>query len=100
MKNMMHETIILTFASIAGAILGVIFFGGLWWTIRRGLSSRQPALWFFVSLPLRTAIVLAGFLFISRGHFRQLVACLLGFTVARFAVMRLTRPSPEAVHAN
>jgi len=41
-------------------LLGAMFFGGLWWTIRRGLSSQHPALWFFSSLLLRTAIVLAG----------------------------------------
>jgi F1F0 ATPase subunit 2 len=24
-------------------LLGVIFFGGLWWTVRKGLSSKRPA---------------------------------------------------------
>ena len=35
---------------LAGALLGSVFFGGLWWTVRRGVLSTQPALWFFGSL--------------------------------------------------
>ncbi len=46
---------------IAGVLLGMFFFGGLWWTIRRGVSSKQPAALFFFSLLLRTGIALAGF---------------------------------------
>ena len=42
-------------------LLGALFFGGLWWTVRKGVSSTQPALWFFGSLLLRTSIALAGF---------------------------------------
>jgi heme A synthase len=37
-------------------LLGVIFFGGLWWTVRKGLSSKRPALCFFGSLLLRTSM--------------------------------------------
>ena len=38
---------------LAGLVLGAIFFGGLWWTVRKGLSSQQPALWFLGSMLLR-----------------------------------------------
>jgi F1F0 ATPase subunit 2 len=37
-------------------LLGTIFFGGLWWTIRKGISSKQPAALFFFSLLLRTVL--------------------------------------------
>ena len=46
---------------LAGAALGAIFFGGLWWTVQRGAASAAPARWFITSLVVRTAIVLAGF---------------------------------------
>jgi hypothetical protein len=42
----MNETVILVLAGSAGVLLGVFFFGGLWWTVRRGLSSKRPALCF------------------------------------------------------
>jgi F1F0 ATPase subunit 2 len=74
-----------------GAGLGTIFFGGLWWTIRRAVSSQRAAAWFFGSLLLRTMIAVAGFYFVAQGDWRRLLACLLGFLLARLAVTQLTR---------
>ena len=88
-------------------MLGAIFFGGLWWTVRRGVSSGRPALWFLGSGLLRMSVVAAGFYFVGGGQWRRLVACLVGFVVARLVVLWLTRPAqenqkpptPEARHA-
>ncbi len=91
----MIEALGLALAAAAGVLLGAIFFGGLWWTIQRGLSSKQPALLFLGSLLLRTGIVLAGFYLMSAGHWRRLLACLIGFVAARVAVVRLTPPHLE-----
>ena len=88
----MNEPLVLILAGMAGAGLGVIFFGGLWWTVRKGLGSAQPALWFFGSLLLRTGVVLAGFYFVGAGDWKRLLASLLGFIVARLILMKLTRP--------
>jgi F1F0 ATPase subunit 2 len=92
---MMNETLTRVLACLAGAGLGAVFFGGLWWTIQRSLTSRQPALWFIGSLLLRTCMVLTGFCFVGRGHWDRLLLCLLGFAIARAVVMRLTRPSAK-----
>ena len=91
----MNETLTLVLAWVAGGVLGTIFFGGLWWTVLKGVSSKQPALWFFGSLLLRMGIALAGFYFVSGGHWDRLLACLLGFVIARFIVMRFTGPPVE-----
>lgn len=82
---------------LAGAALGVVFFGGLWWTVQRGATSPTPARWFFGSIILRTAIVLAGFHFVGEGQMVRLGLCLLGFVLARAIVLRVTRPPPAAV---
>ena len=74
----MNETLTLVLAWTAGAALGAIFFGGLWWTVRKGVSSEQPALWFFGSLLLRMGIALAGFYFVAGGHWERLLVCLAG----------------------
>jgi len=63
----MNETLMLMLAWAAGGGLGAVFFGGLWWTVRKGVSSKQPALWFFASLLVRMSIALAGFYFVGRG---------------------------------
>jgi F1F0 ATPase subunit 2 len=91
----MNENLILVPAWVAGVVLGAIFFGGLWWTVRKGVSSRQPALLFFGSLLLRISIALVGFYFVSDGHWDRLLACLFGFVMARFIVTRLTGPPFE-----
>ena len=57
----MNEFLSLAPALAAGLLLGAIFFGGLWWTVRKGVSSKRPALWFFGSMLLRMSIALAAF---------------------------------------
>jgi F1F0 ATPase subunit 2 len=86
----MREILVLLLTSVAGIFLGTIFFGGLWWTVRRGVASRQPALWFVGSLLLRTAIAICGFYFVMQGDWRRLVASLCGFVLARICVVKLT----------
>jgi F1F0 ATPase subunit 2 len=91
----MSELLFLALALVAGLMLGAIFFGVLWWTVRKGISSRWSAFWFFGSMLLRMVMVLTGFYFVGRGDWKRLVACLLGFVIARFIVTRLTRTRVE-----
>ena len=93
----MNETVSLTLAAVVGGLLGTLFFGCLWWTVRKGVSSPRAALWFFGSVLARTSIVLAGFYFLGRDDWRQMVAGIVGFIIARFLVIRLTRPLSEKV---
>jgi len=44
---------------------------------------------------LRMSLALAGFYLVGRGDWERLVACFLGFLVARLIVMWLTRPKEE-----
>ena len=91
----MNEAFGLVLALTAGLALGAIFFGGLWWTVRKGVSSKHLAFWFLGSLLLRMSLVLVGFFFVGRGNWQRLVACLLGYIIARFCMMRLTRTPVE-----
>ena len=103
----MNNFLIPAVALVAGLVLGTVFFGGLWWKVRKGVSSKHPALWFPGSMLLRMSIVLLGFYFVGRGDWERLVTCLIGFIIARFIVTRLTRtpiepphsPAKEASHA-
>ncbi|AKB12503.1 F1/F0 ATPase, subunit 2 [Methanosarcina thermophila] len=104
----MNDALNLVSALAAGFLLGAFFFGGLWWTVQRGLSSRRPALWFLGSLLLRTGISVAGFYLASGGHLERLLICLFGFFAMRSVVLRITRLQEEepnqlikeASHAN
>lgn len=97
----MSEAMTLTLALLAGMLLGAMFFGGLWWTVSKGLASPRPAQWFIGSLLLRLGIALSGFYFAAGGDWKRLLACLLGFILARAIVTRLTatRTVKEASHA-
>ncbi|MET0497189.1 MAG: ATP synthase subunit I [Steroidobacteraceae bacterium] len=74
---------------VAGLLLGVVFYGGLWWTVRSSLASRRPAQWFILSLLARTGVAMLGFYFVGQGHWERLLLCLLGFVAARLIVTRL-----------
>ena len=87
----MNEGLALAAALVVGLLLGAIFFGGLWWTVVRGVSSRTPALWFVASKLLRMVIVLGGFYLVGRDHWQRWLACLLGFALVRIVVWGLTR---------
>ena len=89
----MNDYLILAVALFAGLLLGAIFFGGLWWTVRKGVASEQPAIWFLGSMLLRMSIVLVGFYLVGNGQWKRMVACLVGFIIARFIVTMLTAPS-------
>ena len=90
----MNEHLMLALAVAAGGLLGGFFFGGLWWTVHRGVRSTRPVLWFFGSLLIRTVITLAGFYAVADGHWQRFLACLAGFVAVRFVVLRRVRRDP------
>lgn len=95
----MNDLLALALAGVAGIVLGALFFGGLWWTVRGALASRRPAIWFLGSLLVRAGIVLAGFYVVAGGHWERLLAALLGFIIARHLVTRLAGPPPAPPNA-
>ena len=81
----------LSAAFVIGAFLGALFFGGLWWTVQRGLAAANPALWFGVSTLARMAMTVSGLYYVARAGWPSLVASLCGLLIARVAITRLTR---------
>jgi F1F0 ATPase subunit 2 len=87
----MSEILYVILAFIAGLALGTFFFGGLWFTVKKAVTAKIPAIWFFGSLILRVSIVMLGFYYISPGGWQRLVLSLIGFIIARFVVTYLTK---------
>jgi len=85
------------FGLLAGSFLGAVFYGGLWWTVRR-FSGRAVGPWLVGSFVLRTVIVLAGFFAVARGPWAGLAACFTSFFAARLLVTRWAQ-SPSATTA-
>lgn len=103
----MSEGVMLALAGVAGLVLSALSLGGLWWTVRVGVTSKQPGLLFLASLVVRTLVVVAGFYLVSNGEAKRLVACLVGYLVARTVITKLAgaplqhfeAPAKEPEHA-
>jgi F1F0 ATPase subunit 2 len=73
----------MTIALAGGAAIGILFFGGLWLTVKKSLASKTPALWLIGSFLLRSAVTIVGFYFLSGNDWKKMVVCLIGFIIAR-----------------
>lgn len=79
---------ILIFSPAAGLCAGLLFYGGLWLTVKHIIRARLPLPAAMVSLFVRLAGAAAVFYFLARGgRWDRVIAGLAGFTAARFAVM-------------
>ncbi len=88
----MNETDFLILALLIGLILGMLFFGGLWFTVRKATVSKTPILWFLGSLIIRSCIVVLGFYYVmQRGNLLNSLITMAGFIVARMMVVRLSK---------
>lgn len=88
------DVIALAPALAAGVVLGSLFFGGLWWTVRRVLAARLPAAWLIASFIVRIALVLAGFIVVAGVQWQRWLVVLAGFITARVVIARLM-PVPD-----
>lgn len=87
----MNEFLNLTVAASVGVLVGLIFFGGLWFTTQQIATCRYPALWLPLSFLARTAIVLGAFYWVGKGQFSSMAACLVGFVISRVIIFHFTR---------
>jgi F1F0 ATPase subunit 2 len=82
----------LALSALAGAFLGILYFGGLWWTIQK-ISQAGQSVWLLaVSFILRTVLVIGGFFIITDGKLERLAISMLAFFVTRFVFIRYFSP--------
>jgi F1F0 ATPase subunit 2 len=75
---------------VAGALLGLLYFGGLWLSVRLFLRQPRRTAWLATSHAARFATLGLGLTVLSRGGAGPLLAALLGLWLARtFLVCRL-----------
>lgn len=96
----MNDMLILVLMVMGGAILGVLYFSGLWLTVQRIHHGKYPALWLVASLVLRMALLLTAFyLILSYGRWEHLLAALAGFVILRIFSTRSMRRQVSASDA-
>jgi F1F0 ATPase subunit 2 len=76
---------------VGGAAVGVVYFGGLWATVRRLPWSRRPALLLAGSLVGRIAVAVTGFVLLLGGDARRAIVALVGFLAVRTVAVRRGR---------
>jgi F1F0 ATPase subunit 2 len=71
-----------------GAVLGLVFFGGLWWTSRRLAETARPALLVSISLLVRLLVVAVVLVLLARIGPLLLLAAMVGLLAMRLALTR------------
>ncbi len=75
-----------------GLLLGLLYFGGLWLTVRRLPRSTNPHLLWLGSLALRLALLLACIVPLARLGSLPMLACLATMLAVREVLKRGLRP--------
>jgi F1F0 ATPase subunit 2 len=87
-------------AALVGAVLGLGYFAGLWWTVQRATRARRPEALVAASFVLRAAVAVLVLLLIMGDDVRRLLAALAGFLVVRtillWRVRQGLRDAPRA----
>jgi F1F0 ATPase subunit 2 len=81
--------IALAMGLVAGAVLGVVFFGGLWWTTQRLPTTSRPALLLSLSLLVRVVVLAVGLLLVAQLGGIPLLFAALGLVAVRIGLTRL-----------
>lgn len=89
----------LSFALIllAGFALGIIFYGGLWLTVRALPKSKHALLLALASFWGRTGLVIGGLFLAMDASWQRALVCLVGFAIARQVLARWVPANGHAV---
>ena len=83
-----HRVIVLVAAAAWGALLGLFYFGGLWWTLKSAPRRSSPRAFLFLSFGVRTSLVLLGFWLVLPKGVPFFFVTVAAFFLTRFAVTR------------
>ena len=75
-----------------GFLVGFVYFWSLKYTISHMVTARHPALVMIGSYVLRTVFMLLAFYLIMDGELMRLIACLVGFILARILLVKRAGP--------
>ena len=75
---------VLAFAG--GIILGLLFFGGLYITVQKMETLKNPALLMILSFMARMGVLVLAFYFISKVGYKEVLFALAGVILTRFVM--------------
>jgi F1F0 ATPase subunit 2 len=87
---MMNDLSVNILSLAAGAFFGIFYFQGLWLTIKKLPSARQPVLLTMGSFLGRTVLCVLGFyLVVKMGNLEGLMISIIGFAASKFTIVYL-----------
>ncbi len=89
-----------TGAFMAGIGLGLFYFGGLWFTVRRVTKTEKPALLFLGSFASRTLLSVLGFYWLAQAHWAYLLAGMAGFLMMRLILTHWLGPETRSAQCS
>lgn len=89
----MNQAVLLALAFGGGLVVGLLYFGGLWFTVSYLPRARRPELVSLGSLVLRLALTLVAFYLIMGGRWERLLVALAGFVLMRTVLVRRLGPA-------
>lgn len=80
-------------ALFAGIAVGLLYFGGLWWTVNRLQEANRPLAFYLASFAMRLSMIVVLVLLVLQVNTVHLFVGILGFFLARlFLVYRSAHP--------
>jgi F1F0 ATPase subunit 2 len=80
---------------VAGAAMGLFYFGGLWLTVNQLTTTNRPGLLFLVSFLVRTAVVLGAVYLVMGSQWERAAVVVLGFLLARLVMVHYFGIAPQ-----
>lgn len=77
--------------SVVGVVAGLVFFGGLRWTVARLVTARRPLVLATASFLVRSGVVVVGLVILVQGELARILGALAGMLVARTALVSFAR---------
>ena len=95
----MHWVVLFVLGLAAGGAVGLVFFGGLWWTTQRLTTSSHPGLLMSVSLLGRLAVLAVVLILLARLDVALLAGAMTGLVATRIALTRAAARGRLPQHA-
>ena len=80
----MYDWTGITLSIGGGTLLGLFYFGGLWWTTNQLRTTSRPGRLYLFSLTLRLGLLLSCLLLLIKLHVVYFFAAFVGFLVVRW----------------
>jgi F1F0 ATPase subunit 2 len=68
---------------VLGGLIGLVYFLGLWETVRRLPEAKSPHRLMILSFAARTILALGGFFLLTDGAWERMAAAVLGFFIVK-----------------